>query len=171
MDSLNPLAKDRPEPIAVPVLPVLVDAPPPLTRHPTLGEPSCCWTYRDPAGAVLHHVLRFDTGTGKQIRPLSPWRDEDGRPFWDWRALPEPRPLYGLDRLSSHPAAPVLLVEGEKAADAAAQLCPDMVVVTSSGGANAARRTDWSPLKGRTVWVWPDNEMPAGPIRRPSRRS
>ena len=33
-------------------------------------------------------------------------------------AFPEPRPLYGLDRLAAKPAATVLLVEGEKCADA-----------------------------------------------------
>ena len=47
---------------------------------------------------------------------------------------------------------------GEKAADAACKLFPDWVVVTSPGGCKAASKADWSPLQGRHVVVWPDNE-------------
>ena len=52
--------------------------------------------------------------------------------------------------------APVLLVEGEKTADAAQELFADLVVVTSPGGSNAAGKADWSALKGRAVTIWPD---------------
>ena len=41
-------------------------------------------------------------------------------------------------------------------ADAARVFFPDHVVVTSMNGAKAASRTDWSPLAGRHVVVWPD---------------
>ena len=30
------------------------------------------------------------------------------------------------------------------------------MATTSSGGAGAAGKTDWSPLAGRTVLIWPD---------------
>jgi hypothetical protein len=32
------------------------------------------------------------------------------------------------------------------------------VVTTSSGGGQAATKTDWSPLAGRSVLIWPDND-------------
>ena len=46
--------------------------------------------------------------------------------------FPTPRPLYNLSELALRPDSPVLIVEGEKTADAA-KLFPDYVVVTSSG--------------------------------------
>jgi hypothetical protein len=75
-------------------------------------------------------------------------------------AAPKPRPLYGLNRLSEHPDAPVCITEGEKACEAAQKLLPDYVCVTSSGGASAAEATDWSPLSGRKVSIWADNDEP-----------
>jgi predicted small integral membrane protein len=129
-------------------------------RHPQLGTPSQAWTYLDPSGAVQHYVMRFETSRGKEIRPLTLWRDLTGQLGWEWKAAPGNRPLYGLDRLATRPDDLVLVVEGEKAADAAAQLCRGSVVITSSGGASAAQHTDWSPLAGRSVAIWPDNDEP-----------
>ena len=104
-------------------------------------------------------VRRFDLPDGsKDIRPLTFWRHPDGRREWRWKGLPAPRPLYGLDRLAARPDAPVLIVEGEKAADAAAKLFPDHVAVTSQNGAKAADKADWSPLAGRQVTIWPDHD-------------
>jgi hypothetical protein len=54
----------------------------------------------------------------------------------------------------------VLIVEGEKTADAAADLFPDHVVITSPGGSRAAGKADWSPLKGRNMAIWPDADEP-----------
>ena len=56
----------------------------------------------------------------------------------------------------------MLVVEGEKAADAAASIFPDHVVITSAGGANAARAADWSNISGRNVTIWPDNDDAGG---------
>ena len=56
--------------------------------------------------------------------------------------------------------ARVLVVEGEKTADAAGERFPDYVVVTSSGGSQAAGKTDWTTLAGRHVIVWPDADEP-----------
>ncbi len=78
---------------------------------------------------------------------------------WQWKAAPAPRPLYGLDRLALAPAAPVLVVEGEKTADAAAALFPEFVAVTWSGGGKAATRADWAPLAGRRVVILPDADQ------------
>jgi putative DNA primase/helicase len=146
----------------VAVVPVPADAPAPPGTHPKLGQPTACWTYADATGAVLGHVLRFDLpGGDKQFRPLT-WRrpEADGspmwRPMWRWESWPEPRPLYGLAELAESPAAPVLVTEGEKAADAARRLLPALVVVTSPNGSKAAGGADWSPLRGRTVTIWPD---------------
>ncbi len=71
-----------------------------------------------------------------------------------------PTPLYGLDRLAARPDAPVLVVEGEKAADAAAVLFPGRVAVAWQGGTPAVGKADWTPLRGRPVAVWPDADKP-----------
>jgi hypothetical protein len=62
--------------------------------------------------------------------------------------------------LAKHPDATVLIAEGEKAADAAQRLLPDLVCMTSPGGSKAAAAADWSVLNGRSVIIWPDNDPP-----------
>lgn len=123
------------------------------------GKPNTVWKYRDAEGRLLMAAARFDeNGGGKTIRPLSYCQGANGQRQWRWEALPSPRPLYGLDRLAAHPDAPVLCVEGEKAADAAQAMFPEHVVVTSPNGARAADKADWSPLRGRKVVFWPDHD-------------
>jgi DNA primase len=79
---------------------------------------------------------------------------------WQWKAVPAPRPLYGLDQLAASPDAQVLIAEGEKAADAAAGVFPAHDCMTSPGGSQAASKADWSPLAGRDVIIWPDHDAP-----------
>jgi putative DNA primase/helicase len=142
------------------VSPVPPDAPEPPQTHPALGPPTVAFVYRDANGATLQLICRFDPpGQRKQIVPCTLWRDVLGL-RWRWRGLPAPRPLYGLDRLTARPDAPVIVCEGEKAAEAATRIFPCSVVVTSCGGANAARQTDWRPLAGRGVLIWPDADEP-----------
>ena len=71
---------------------------------------------------------------------------------------PAPRPLYGLDLLTQNPKAPVLVVEGEKAADAAREIVKgsSYVVVSWPSGSAAPMLADWTPLHGRKVLLWPD---------------
>jgi hypothetical protein len=97
-------------------------------------------------------VLRWDRPDGKDIRPLA--RYPDG---WRIGAMPEPRPLFRLPELiAADPAVPVVVGEGEKAADAAA-VC-GLLGTTSAGGAAAAEKTDWSPTAGRKVYILPDHD-------------
>src|SRR5438309_11834601 len=109
------------EPIADawhPIRPVPDDAPAAPQQHYRHGKPSCRWTYLDAAGKLLGYVLRFDLNDGsKEFAPLTFCASDGGRREWRWKAWPPPRPLYGLDRLAQRPTAPVVVVEGEKAAD------------------------------------------------------
>jgi hypothetical protein len=123
------------------------------------------WRYLDAAGQLLGCVARFDRSANglpadKQFRPFTFCDGPNGAREWRCKGFSDPRPLYGLDVLTSRPAARVLVVEGEKAAVAAGKRFPEYVVVTSSGGARAARKTDWRPLTGRHVVVWPDADEP-----------
>jgi hypothetical protein len=137
------------------LLPVPNSAPPPPTAHPALGKPTSVWRYLDSDANLSFQVWRFDTEEGKEFRPLSYWTDG-----WHWRAVPDPRPLYNLDRLAADPKTPAVVTEGEKAADAAAQIFPKSVCTTSPGGSNAAATADWTPLKGRKILIWPDADQP-----------
>ncbi|MBP8282949.1 MAG: AAA family ATPase [Chromatiaceae bacterium] len=141
--------------------------PPDLTSRPAtcpgLGQPSQTWDYRSPTGHFLMAVLRFDgKGKGKSFRPLSWQADprQSGKATWQFKDPPGLLPLYGLDRLAQRPTAPVLLCEGEKAADAAARLLPGCVTTTTAHGAAAAAKTDYTPLKGRVLRLWPDHDAP-----------
>ncbi len=161
---LNGHAASKPaasaEPAWRPIVPVPDDAPLSIPWH-RLGKPSAVWDYRDAEGRLRFHVYRWDHGKDeKTINPLSFCRDVAGNRAWRWQALPVPRPLYGLDRLALCPDAPVLLVEGEKSADAAAVLFPEHVAVTSTNGSDAAGQADWSPMAGRHVTIWGDNDEP-----------
>lgn len=140
------------------LMPVPDDAPPPPEAHPSLGKPSGRWFYADATGALLGLANRFDAADGsKQFRPATLWeRDRDRRREWRWEAWPTPRPLFGLDRLAERPKAPVVVCEGEKAADAASRLLSAHVAVTSPNGSKSAAKADWSPLAGRRVVIWPD---------------
>ena len=142
----------------VPVTPVPKNAPA-IPEHYKFGEACHRWEYKDTTGKLLFLVMRFDVKfVGKQVLPLTYCKHADGSKEWRWQGLPTPRPLYGLDRLALRPDAPVLVVEGEKAADAAANIFFDYVIVTSAGGANAAHSADWSAVSGRNVKIWPDND-------------
>jgi len=121
-------------------------------RHGQHGDPSTMWEYKDSDGSLMFFVARYDTSAGKQILP---WSWVDGR--WQCKGWPAPRPLYGLQELAANPAKPVLIVEGEKAADAARKIVGSVyVVVTWPNGSKAVSKADWRPVYGRKVLIWPD---------------
>ena len=68
---------------------------------------------------------------------------------------PTPRPLYNQPGLVKAPS--IVLVEGEKCAEALGQY--GIAATTAMNGSNApVDKTDWSPLKGKDVLIWPDND-------------
>ena len=115
-----------------------------------LGPATARWEYLDAAGALIAVVYRYEPPGGrKQFRP------------WDAKrrkmAPPTPRPLYN-QRGMLH-AGEVVLVEGEKCAQAL--IDAGMCATTAMHGANApVDKTDWSPLAGKSVLIWPDRDKP-----------
>ncbi|MDH3700733.1 MAG: topoisomerase, partial [Alphaproteobacteria bacterium] len=141
-----------------PITPIPMDAgKAPVHR---LGKSSQRWPYRDADGNVLMWVCRWDTPDGKEIRPLTYWRRTNGSQGLEWKHLPAPRPLYGLDQLARMSGASVHLVEGEKTAEAAQKPFPEEPCITWPGGTNAVSKADWSPLKDSRVLIWPDSDEP-----------
>ena len=123
-------------------------------RDRRLGQPVQLWAYRHAGGEVAGYAARWDRPDGgREFRSLVL---DGGR--WRAKDIPRPRPLYNLPELWKRPDAPVLVVEGERTSDAARDLLPAYVPVTSMGGPKAPRLSDWKPLKGRDVVVWPGND-------------
>jgi len=119
-----------------------------------MGDPNFLWTYRMPNGDPYAAVARWDSPDGKQVRPII-WNGEE----FVTSGFGNNRPLYNSDLLSQSPLSPVLIVEGEKSADAAVGYVPaGWIVVTWQGGANAWMHTDWSSLSGHPSVIWPDND-------------
>lgn len=135
--------------------------------------PTMTFAYRHPDGKIFLWVCRYNKpGGGKDVIPwrqtTEPMKSKSGKdiPVGTWRAKgfsgEEKRPIYGLDRMAKHPDAVLLIVEGEKAADAAQALFPHLVVISWQGGCAQLRKADWAPVKawkGRIV-LWPDNDKP-----------
>ena len=70
----------------------------------------------------------------------------------------EGKPIYRLPAILAAPDDAVIVVcEGEKCADALAKLG---IPATTSGSADSAEAANWTPLHGRRVLIWPDNDAP-----------
>ncbi len=117
------------------------------------------WCYRDEQGNPIGYAVRFEEGDKKDIIPL---RLFDGKPQWKGWTGEEKKPIYNLDRLHRRAEAPVLVVEGEKPAAAAAKRFPEYVCITWQGGSKAVKNVDWSVLIQRSteVVLWPDADAP-----------
>ncbi len=143
------------------IIPVPKDAPPPPERLYSGAKPSKQWQYLDASGELLGLICRFDKAGEKDFRPLTFCHNrETDKCEWRWKTWPEPRPLYGLEKLANNAGAPVLIVEGEKCADVANDLLLDIIAITSPGGSKAAGKANWSALAGREVIIWPDHDEP-----------
>lgn len=145
-----------------PLEPVPGNAPEPPAAFPTRDgneRPVVArWAYHDEAGALIGYACRIEyQEKGETIKDVICCRWIGGR--WRWKSFPKPRPLYGLETLGD--ARNVVLVEGEKTADAARQALPSQfAVVAWPGGSKAARFVDFSPLQGCKVVLLPDADAP-----------
>ncbi len=123
-------------------------------RH---GEPSRTWAYRNPDGSILGYVCRFDLADGKkEVLPYS-YCTDGNRYEWRWQGLDVPRPLYNLHLLAQFPDKTVIIVEGEKCADAVNEQMDKAIAVCWIGGSKGIKNADWQPLLGRKIIYWADN--------------
>ena len=113
--------------------------------------------YRDAEGNPVKWRIRCkhpETGE-KWIRPMH-WTGT-GYAIGEPEAPEAGRMLYRLPELLADPAEIVWIVEGEVCADALAKVGR---VATTSGSASSASGADWTPLRGRSVRLWPDHDEP-----------
>ncbi len=129
-----------------------------LKEQPDEGQlkkqPDADYLYTDVHGNKICTVYRYrlidadGNDTGKKSFSIFRYADKK------WSA-PNPRPLYRLPDID--PFTDVVLVEGEKCADALAKI--GIEATTASGGSNTKLdHTDWSPLAGKRVFLWADND-------------
>lgn len=142
------------------VMPVPDGAPKPPSAHPKHGKPSRRYEYLTGYSARTNFYHdRYDKPAPekKQFAPLTLW--QKGKTFkWQYKAPPDPRPLYGLIGLFAYADADCWIVEGEKAAVDMGTLLPNHPVLTWQGGSMATAKADYTPLSGRNVIIWPDND-------------
>jgi putative DNA primase/helicase len=118
-------------------------------------RPAGLHSYRDADGVALFYRIRLKHPNGdKWIRPMH----HNGRAFvfGEPTAPAAGKPLYRLPELLAD-TGPVYVVEGEACADALAALG---LIATTSGSADSVEAVDWSPLRGRNVAIWRDNDHP-----------
>jgi putative DNA primase/helicase len=117
--------------------------------------------YTDANDQVLFYIGRTEAkgGERKRFTPVTYGR-LDGKLGWHHKHPKAPRPLYGLNRLSTMPGATALLCEGEKAADAAQSMFPGCACLTWAGGSRAVDTADFGPLRDHEVIIFPDNDEP-----------
>lgn len=151
------------------IVPVPGDVPPCKCVHYEYGKPSQVWEYHSASSELLGYVARYDPrseeereqvfkGRSKEIIPWT-FAEKAGKRQWGMGQWADPRPLYGLEDLAARPDAPVLIVEGEKSADAARKIVSTKaayVVVSWPCGAQAWKKAGWKVLAKRSVLLWPD---------------
>ncbi len=123
------------------------------------------WEYRF-EGELYGHVARFErvNSDGQLVKDTVAltWCEnlEDGRGTcrWHWKQWEEPRPLYvPAALLSADLSLPVVVVEGEKCAQAGHELLGhEFDFISWPGGCKAWALARWSMIMGRKVILWPD---------------
>lgn len=144
------------------------------SRYYWPDKASATHDYVDESGGLIVRLVRY-VGTGDDGRKLPkvlPYTPREGHNGWwqsrpDHTGLPEAdrhhgkMPLYRLPQLlevlKSHPTAPVMVVEGEKCADAIAAHVP---VVCGWHGSSGLKETDWTPLANRKLHLVADADVP-----------
>lgn len=122
------------------------------------GEFNNLWIYRDRNEDAVFITVRFEDSSRKKIIPFYysvklEWHP--GQPF------SQNLPLYNLPGIIQNPDSTILVVEGEKCCEA---ILPELsssniVPCTWSFGAKGVKKSDWEPLRGRSVILWPDADV------------
>ena len=117
------------------------------------------YQYLDRDGVLFEIVYRADKkGETKVCRNFAP----DGS--FMGKVKKRSRPLYGLLKLRGDgpykDPEGIIIVEGEKCADAAQKFFVDYIeVLTYAGGASSIEYTDWKLLQGQEVLILADNDV------------
>jgi len=123
-----------------------------------IGIPVTTYRFFDVRGEILASVIRYEPDGTRDSKTFRPWcfKVVDGQRRWV-AGMPDLRPLFRIPDIIAEPV--VVLTEGEGKALALAGL--GIAATSAMGGAKAPiEKTDWSPLNGKKIVVWPDNDQP-----------
>ena len=99
-------------------------------------------------------ITPFSYCGGQWVKKLA-WKD-----IKDWK-----RPLFNLPQLLNS-NQDILVLEGEKKTVNAAKLFQDKFICTTfQGGISNWKHTDWSPLAGKKITLWPDIDQDGGGLK------
>lgn len=135
------------------------------------------WEYLDEQRRVIGYIVRLDKfdadnkpvidekkgKPAKSFRPLV-WakNNETGREWWKMIGFSKPHPLYQLPLITEHPDSRILVVSGEKCVDAANAVFErdgwKWIAITWQHGDGGKDNSNWSPVHGRDIVYWPDND-------------
>ena len=109
---------------------------------------------------VIERPYTDESKQEKKFISLSKWKNKiDGSTRWQSKHMASTgRTIYNLEGLSKARESTVVVVEGEKAADAyiKQRLLP---CTTWSNGAGSVLKNDWKPLLDfQTIVLFPDND-------------
>ncbi len=132
-------------------LPVQAEDQKEKVRIDAATEHSGQWDYISRDGEVLVTVRRYDIGGKKEFRPWIPGVN--------YPKAPDVRPLYNIPNILNEQR--VVWVEGEKCAQAL--IDAGITATCTLGGAGALTRKnadkfDFTPLRGKELIIWPDND-------------
>ncbi len=138
-----------------------------LSRH--LDDSYCVaahYPYYNEQNKLICYTLRLEPKAGgkKIVLPASYGKTHpETEAKWGLRRYKAQNALiYNLPLVQQSPSKPILIVEGEKTANAAHEMLGnEYTVISWLGGAAAANSVDWKKLFGRDIVIWPDND-PAG---------
>ena len=132
-------------------------------RHYKINLDTGAWSPDAPSSKVLakrgHGVISFVAHINgcsilESAWALNGWLDNNPQPaYHKAKGQPDCTTLFGLDLLRQYPDDAVLLSIGEQAGYAARFLLPGYVSVATRSGVDI-NKVDFSPLKGRTVFIW-----------------
>lgn len=176
-EATKPDKPDKPEKrksLWRPITPVPAHAPAPRFRFGYQDKKAGKWVEQEAArtweyafeGQRYGYVARFEriASDGQLVKETIPltWcvdqSDGRGHHRWHWKSWDAPRPLYvPAALLSADLSRPVVIVEGEKCAEAGHRLLGhEFDFVSWPGGCKTIHLAAWGWLKGRTVYLWPD---------------
>ncbi|MPZ68588.1 MAG: DUF3987 domain-containing protein [Actinobacteria bacterium] len=126
-----------------------------LFERSATGLPIRRFRAMDSNGSVVAEHVREDQPDGDKHM----WWEKNGKKSLDGTPL-NTLPLYRVPEVYlSDPSVPVVVCEGEKAAEALAEL--GVLAVSPMTGSQGNPSDDvLEPLQGREVWLWPDNDDP-----------
>ena len=119
-----------------------------------LGEYTNLYEYFDTSGNLLVTKIRIlnKENNKKSYRMITPYYGGFIR-----QAPEPPWPLYNQSGINAGGKSGLVIVEGEKCADALREMG---FPVTTPLSSSSVHQTDWTPVFGKSIVIWPDPDKP-----------